>query len=394
MFTGFPSENTPSIKVWDFSQFNSGATSFSLSDDCAPIQYFRIGYSSVEVDLYLPTSPPDGKVIKLVNHKYGSNNQKINIWYSDASTIGAVRYFALGSGQTVDLCFTKYVYGFGLSQGYQATGWLMLNQVGSSANNYYSFSAGDGPNASGPQSVALGGVNTAAASQSIVAGGSSNTVNSGSNNSGIFAGSSNSTNTQGNTVVLGGTSNTNTAASGAILAGGNNTINSTRSACIAGQYGTSRSINGFIVTPASNAPIASSAGVSQTGLLVLGRQTTDATVTTLASDTSAASTTNQLTLPNNSAYYVSGSCIANVTAGGGTKAWSFEAAIKRGANAASTAIVGAVIKNVVAADAGAATWDITLSADTTNGAFRVQVTGQAATTIRWVCRVNSTEVTY
>lgn len=101
-----------------------------------------------------------------------------------------------------------------------------------------------------------------------------------------------------------------------------------------------------------------------------------------------------MTLPDNSAYYVRGSCIANVTGGGNTKAWSFEAAIKRGAGAGTTAIVGAVIKNIVAADAGAATWDITLSADTTNGAFRVQVTGQAATTIRWVCRLDSTEVTY
>jgi hypothetical protein len=83
-----------------------------------------------------------------------------------------------------------------------------------------------------------------------------------------------------------------------------------------------------------------------------------------------------------------------VTGGGNTKAWSFEAAIKRGANAASTAIVGAVIKNVVAADAGAATWDITIDANTTNGCLRVQVTGQAATTIRWVCRLESTEVAF
>jgi hypothetical protein len=394
MFTGFPSENTPSIKVWDFTQFTNGAHTFSLSDDCAPIQYFRIGHSSVAIDLYLPTSPPDGKVIKLVNHKYGSNNQKINIYYPDASLITGLGYFALGSGQTVDLCFTKYVYGGSTgSPGYQNTGWLMLNQVGSSATNYYSFSAGDGPNASGAQSVALGGINTAAASQSIVAGGTNNSVNAASNNSGIFAGTSNVTNTQGNTVVLGGSSNTSTAASGAILSGISNTANSSVSACIGGYNGTSRSIGGFVVTPASVAPVANASGVSQTGILVLGAQTTNATVTTITSDGGAASTTNQLTLPNNSAYYVRGSVIANVTGGGSTKAWTFEGAIKRGANAASTTIVQSVI-NPVASDTGAEAWAIAISADTTNGALQVQVTGAAATTIRWVCRLDSTEVTY
>jgi hypothetical protein len=129
-------------------------------------------------------------------------------------------------------------------------------------------------------------------------------------------------------------------------------------------------------------------------MLILGVQTTDATTTTLRSDTSAAGTGNQLTLPNNSAYYVRGSVIANVTGGGNTKAWTLEGAIKRGANAASTAVVAAFTTTVVAADAGASTWTIAVSADTTNGCLKVDVTGQAATTIRWVCKLETTEVTF
>jgi hypothetical protein len=50
--------------------------------------------------------------------------------------------------------------------------------------------------------------------------------------------------------------------------------------------------------------------------------------------------------------------------------------------------------NVVASDTGAAAWTIAISADTTNGALAVSVTGQAATTIRWVCKLESTEVTF
>lgn len=128
--------------------------------------------------------------------------------------------------------------------------------------------------------------------------------------------------------------------------------------------------------------------------MVLGRQTTDATPTTLCSDANATATTNQLTLANNAASYVRGSVIANVTGGGNTKAWTFEGAIKRGANAAATSIVGTFSINVIAQDAGASAWTIALSADTTNGALQVQVTGQAATTIRWVCKLETTEVTF
>ena len=146
--------------------------------------------------------------------------------------------------------------------------------------------------------------------------------------------------------------------------------------------------------PASASPISATAGVQQLATLLLGRQTTDATATVLTSNTSAASTTNQVILPNNSAYYVKGSIIATVTGGGNTKSWDFIATIKRGANAAATSIVGAVTLNVQAADAGASTWVVAITADTTNGGLAVTVTGQASTTIRWVAKLESTEVTY
>ena len=145
---------------------------------------------------------------------------------------------------------------------------------------------------------------------------------------------------------------------------------------------------------ASSSPITTTAGVSQSALLVLGRQTTDATATVLTSDTSAASTTNQVILPNNSAYYFRGSVIANITGGGDTKAWTFDGAIKRGATAASTTLVGTPVVTSAYADAGAATWVVAVTADTTNGGLAVTVTGAAATTIRWVCKIETTEVTY
>lgn len=380
MFSGFPSLTTPSIQVWDYtgSQASTSATrSITLTDDCAPIQYFRTGNSNTAIAVYLPISPPEGKVIKVINHRYGGTNQQVAVYYPDTSVGLSVQFFALGVGQTVDFCFSKIAYGFGPGGGYQKTGWMMLNQAGSSSVGYYGISISDGGHASAPQSMVLGGTGgSASASASVVVGGQS----------GQAAGSYSAT--------VGGQFTTASSQSATCLGGYFNTANGTVSAVVGGSYGTSRSVSGRYTVAASDSPITSFSGISQSGLLVLGIQTTNATTTTLRSNTAAAGTGNQLTLPNNSAYYVRGSCIANVNGGGDTKAWSFEVAIKRGASAAATSIVGAVIKNVVAADAGAATWDITISADTTNGALAVSVTGQAATTIRWVCRLDSTEVTF
>jgi hypothetical protein len=129
-------------------------------------------------------------------------------------------------------------------------------------------------------------------------------------------------------------------------------------------------------------------------LLILARQTTDATPTVLASTTSAAGTTNQVILPNNSAYFFRGEVISGVTGGGNTKGWTIEGVIKRGANAASTALVGTPTVTSTYADAGASTWTIAVTADTTNGGLRVTFTGQASTTIRTVCQIRTTEMTY
>jgi hypothetical protein len=141
-------------------------------------------------------------------------------------------------------------------------------------------------------------------------------------------------------------------------------------------------------------PIADALGISQSALLLLARQTTDATATVLTSNTSAASNTNQVILPNNSAYSFSGEVIAGVTGAGDTARWTINGAIKRGANAASTTMVGTATVTMSHFDAGAATWVVAVTADTTNGGIKVEVTGAASTTIRWVCRISTVEMTF
>jgi hypothetical protein len=180
----------------------------------------------------------------------------------------------------------------------------------------------------------------------------------------------------------------------AVLTGASNTASGDSSTVFGGRQGTTRNIIGSVVA-SSVQPITASAGVSQLAMMILGRETTNATATPLTSNSfSFGSTTNQVILPNNSAYYVRGSIIATVNSGGNTKSWDFIATIKRGASAAATSIVGAVILNTIAQDAGASSWGVAITADTTNGGLAVTVTGQLSTTIRWVCRTETTEVTF
>jgi len=396
MFTGFASENTPAIQMWDFfvSQASSGSPRvISLSDDCAPIQFFRTGGAGTDIYIYLPTAPIEGKQIKIINCRYGTNGQKILVLASDSRGSGTNSIVAyIGAGQTIDFCYSKNCISFGSSAGITATGWISLNQtfVGSPGANSV-ISGGTNNQAFGSNSfVGNGEANYSNGTYSAVVGGNSNTANA--QGAAVIGGSNNAA-SGGYSAVLSGSFNTSGGFYSAV-SGYSNSANSDYSAVIGGSSGSTKSIRGNLVFPASNEPISPIFGVQQSALLVLGRQTTDATATRLTSNTSAAATTNQVILPNNSAYTFQGTCIAARTAAGDTSSWKFEGAIKRGANAASTTLVAAVTPTVIAQDVGAATWVLAVTADTTNGGIAVTVTGQAATTIRWVAKIETTEVTF
>ena len=235
--------------------------------------------------------------------------------------------------------------------------------------------------ASGIGSVVAGGGTDGTYIFSNTASGTLSTISGGWNhNAGVLAS------------VVGGQSN-NASGYCSTVVGSDCVANGSYSTVIGGVFGFARGIEGNIVF-VSSVPITSGAGKSQTALLVLGAQTTDATATVLRSNTSAAGSTNQVIMPNNSAYFFTGEVVAGVTGGGNTKGWTIEGVIKRGANAASTALVGTPTVTSTYADAGASTWVIAVTADTTNGGLAVTFTGQASTTIRTVAQIRTTEMTY
>ena len=136
-------------------------------------------------------------------------------------------------------------------------------------------------------------------------------------------------------------------------------------------------------------------GDAQTGSYVLRSDTINATSEVVTTNNSAADATNQIILPDNSAYSFLGSIIARQQAAGGSDyaAWEIKGAIIRNGNAAATTL-GSYNINTLSKTAGATSWSIALSADTTNGGLAITVTGAASTNIRWVASINTSEVVY
>lgn len=133
-------------------------------------------------------------------------------------------------------------------------------------------------------------------------------------------------------------------------------------------------------------------GASQYGLFVLISDTTDATAEALTTNNSTASTTNQIILPNNSAYAFHGTIVARQQASAGTAsaAWKVEGLIRREGTAGTATLVASTVTAIDNTPA----WGMALSADTTNGGLTITATGAAATNIRWVATIHTSEVTY
>ena len=133
-------------------------------------------------------------------------------------------------------------------------------------------------------------------------------------------------------------------------------------------------------------------GDAQLGIFSLRSDTTDATAEALTTNKSTAGTTNQIVLPNSSAYAFHGTIVARQKASEGTAsaAWKIEGLIRREANAGTTVLVNSattVLDNTPS-------WGMALTANTSHGGLAITVTGAASTNIRWVATINTSELIY
>ena len=290
----------------------------------------------------------------------------------NSTTKAAVSLTATGSGGNIDFCIVPKGAGAVLAQvpngntvggkkrGEYAVDFQMLRNSSSQVARGNNSFIGGGKN------------NTAEGTSSAVAGGHGNTVMD-TGNTTFIGGGRNNTALGSDTVIGGGTYNVASGNSSTIPGGNRATTNGLLGLLAYGFYGNDH-------------------GQNQMAFWGGQLNTADATATRITADATAASATNQLVLRNSSAFRVRGTVVARNISSNDAKEWTFEALIKRGANAAATSIVGTPTLTSTFADADAASWAIAISADTTNGALAITGTGAASTSIRWTAVVHSIEV--
>jgi hypothetical protein len=132
------------------------------------------------------------------------------------------------------------------------------------------------------------------------------------------------------------------------------------------------------------------AGDAQAGIYVLRRSISSTTPTELTSDGSSVSSTNQIVLPNDSTFafkiLVSVRSVTSNDAG----AWEFNGVITRNTGAATTTLR---VVNKTKIWSSVAGYNVDVVADTTNGALQILANGADTNAVRFVAKVDTSEVT-
>ena len=127
-------------------------------------------------------------------------------------------------------------------------------------------------------------------------------------------------------------------------------------------------------------------GDTQGGLYVLRQQTNNATPIALTTSSGGTPSSTQIILPSGSAYAFTGTIVAKQLSSSNAAAWEVKGLIvNQGGTTTLTNSATTVISNTPS-------WGMALSADDTNDALAITVTGAASTTIRWVANIQTSEV--
>ena len=307
-------------------------------------------------------------------NKRGTNAVDLATTRSNAANVASGNYSFNGGQDSTSSGTNSFAFGQSSSTGTNSTA------IGSAqATQNYASAFGQGV-ASAANSFAGGGSTTASGQRSTAFGLSNTSSGIGS----FGAGQSNVS--SGDQSHCLGESNTASGHSSTCL-GNTNTANADYSSA----FGLNAHVFGVYGRKAYSNGRESTNGDSQASKFILRERTTDATATAITTNSSSASTNNQVVLSNQSAYRFKGTIIGKQSGSTNVAAWDVDGLIVRGANAVSTTLVVSNVNLV----SNASSWGTpTLSADPFNGGLQVQVTGAAATNIQWTCTIETTEVIY
>ena len=262
--------------------------------------------------------------------------------------------------------------------------------ISASGTGYNTIAGGNAHtiSTSATYSTLMGGIANAigtAASAAIV-GGESNSIQTGSSDSSFIGGgeSNTITSTGDRNAAIGGTGNTisGNAVDCAIIAGNSNTITTGAVGATAQGWQCSVDKHG---QAAHSAGAFSVIGDAQSSRFVLRRQTTNSTPAELFLNGS----TLRMTIASDSTWGFDIMVVARRTDADNESAfYRFEGCIDN--NAGTTALVGSVVAATPIEDTAA--WACAVTADDTNDALVITVTGENSKTINWVAYVTTVEV--
>jgi len=313
-----------------------------------------------------------------------------------ASSTGAIAIGFEASGTAV---MATAIGGNSNSQGAKASGSGSVALGGSYASGTNSLAAALSNNtssygASGTNTIAMGYQAKATTQNSIAIG--AETQASGFDNSICIGWQSTATSSRG-AAVIGGRSNNSTGDYSTVLGGQSNTASGDHS--VAMGYTARASGNGsFALGTDAKATIktqiAMSAGQfaaqgdAQGSTFILRSDTTDATAEAMTTNNSTAAADNQIVAASDTCITFSGTVVAMQNGAQAYGSWKIEGLLVNdgGTTTVPTSAI-TVINN-------SSSWGLALSADNTNNALKVQVTGEASHNIRWVANVQTSEVTY
>lgn len=327
------------------------------------------------------------------NTSSGSNSVALGGNSNTASGINAIS--GAGNGNTASGTRSGVFTGNGNVA--NSTNAAVLSGGGNQASQNYSVCCGGYANNAGGgtySGIVAGTSNTQGGARSFIGAGHSNFVTNG--NSGIMCGNNNDATGTNSACVAGNTNNVSgtSAFCGAgesniisgtqsvVCGGGGNTASATYAAVLGGNecqsilHGQQAHGNGRFAAK----------GDAQTSRFVARISTTNATPAEMFLNGSSI----RLTIATDTTWAFNIILVARRTdADNESAAYHFMGCIDR--NGTTTALVGTVTKAVLAEDTAA--WDADVTADDTNEALVITVTGEASKTIRWVAYIRTVEVT-
>ena len=129
-------------------------------------------------------------------------------------------------------------------------------------------------------------------------------------------------------------------------------------------------------------------GDAQGSTFILRSDTTDATAEAMTTDNSTAGSTNQIVAASDTCITFSGTIVAMQNGAQAYGSWKIEGLLVN--DGGTTTVPNSAITVIH----NSSSWGLALSADNTNNALAVTVTGEASHNIRWVANIQTAEVTY